>query len=154
MSKANGSETNRSERGTIMKTFLKSILFTSALVISTNSVMAMQMSNSWYEQWHKAKYGRSSPPEEARLNAERAAMAYREETAPKAAIPRNTWFEDFHRAKYGRSSPLEEARLKAERAATAYREEAAPKAGKPADTWLDDFWSAKYGRPAPRHEGR
>lgn len=135
-----------------MKTLVKSILLTGALAIGANGLMAAPASNDWFEQWYKAKYGRSSPIEEARLKAERANTAYREEATPKAVMPANTWFEDFWRAKYGRSSPMEEARLKAERESTAFREEVTPKAAMPANTWRDDFWKAKYGRPFPGNE--
>lgn len=96
-----------------MKTLVKSILLTGALVIGANGLMAAPASNGWFEQWHKAKFGRSSPIEEARLKAERDNTAYREEVTPKAA-PADSSFENRWRAKYGRSSPLERARLKTE----------------------------------------
>jgi hypothetical protein len=70
--------------------------------------------NSWSEQWYRAKYGRPSPLEEARLNAEQANTAYREETTSQVAIPANTWYEGWYRAKFGRPSPTEEAGLKAQ----------------------------------------
>lgn len=136
-----------------MTTLVRNFLVTSALALSTNGLMAAQANNSWFEQWYKAKYGRSSPTEEARQRAEQANTAYREEAGPKAT-PTNTWFEDFWRAKYGRSSPREEARLRKERANTAYREETTPKPVMPANTWRDDFWKAKYGRPYPRSDAK
>lgn len=64
--------------------------------------------NTWFEDFWRAKYGRSSPREEARLRAERANTAYREEVPPKATKPANTWRDDFWKAKYGRSFPLTE----------------------------------------------
>ena len=137
-----------------MKTFLKAILLTTVFGIGANYAMAMQISNPWYEQGHKAKIGRSSAAEEARRNAERAATAYREEAAQEAAILRNWWLEDFHKGKYGRSSAAEEARLRAESASTAFRGETRVEGGVPAHTWLDDFWRNKFGRPAPQREGR
>ena len=132
-----------------MKTFVRSILFTGALAMGANGLFAAPASNDWFEQWHRAKYGRSSPAEEARQNAERANTAFREE--PTAARPTNTWFESWYKAKFGRPSPSEEARLKAERASTAFREE--PKATRPANTWLQDWYKAKYGRPYPLESG-
>jgi hypothetical protein len=130
-----------------MKTPIRKALLTAVLMAGASSMMASPASNSYIDQWYRAKFGRSSPMEEARLRAEQANTAYREEATPKAAL-RNTWFEDFWRAKFGRSSPMEEARLRAEQATTAYREEATPKAALP-NTWLDDFWKAKYGRSFP-----
>ena len=108
-----------------MKTFVRSILFTSALVMGANGLMAAPASNSWLDQWYKAKYGRSSPMVEARQRAEQANTAFREETTREVAPPRsretrvvtgpaNTWLDQWYKAKYGRSSPLEEARRKAD----------------------------------------
>jgi len=80
-----------------------------------------QPTNSWQEQWFKAKYGRYSPMEEARQKAEQANTAFHEETTPRAerrrepATPSNSWREQWFKAKYGRYSPMEEARQKAER---------------------------------------
>jgi len=135
-----------------MKTLVRNVLVIGALAMSANGLMAAQASNSWFEQWYKAKYGRSSPTEEARQRAEQANTAYREETTPRIAASANAWLENFWRAKYGRSSPTEEARLRAERESTAYREEVTPKPAMPANTWRDDFWKAKYGRPFPGNE--
>jgi len=135
-----------------MKTLVRNVLVIGALATSASGLMAAPASNSWFEQWYKAKYGRSSPTEDARQRAEQANTAYREETTPRTATSANTWLENFWRAKYGRSSPIEEARLRAERESTAYREEVTPKPAMPANTWRDDFWKAKYGRPFPGNE--
>jgi hypothetical protein len=140
-------EATAQERKDIMKTSIRNVLVTAVLMGGANGLMASQASNSWIDQWYRAKFGRGSPTEEARLRAEQANTAYREEATAKAAV-RNTWFEDFWRAKFGRGSPMEEARLRAEQANTAYREEATAKAPLP-NTWLDDFWKAKYGRSFP-----
>ena len=91
-----------------MKTLMRSILFTGSLAIGANGLFAAQASNDWFEQWHRAKYGRSSPAEEARQNAERANTAFREE--PTATRPANTWLQDWYKAKYGRPYPLESGR--------------------------------------------
>ena len=133
-----------------MKTLMRSILFTGALAIGANGLFAAQASNDWFEQWHRAKYGRSSLVEEARQKAESANTAFREE--PTTIRPANTWFEDWYKAKYGHPSPRQEARLKAERESTAFREE--PTATRAANTWLQDWYKAKYGRPYPLESGR
>ena len=77
-----------------------------------------QTSNSWFEQWHRAKYGRYSPMEEARQKATQESTAFREETATQPASRTesgpNSWREQWFKAKYGRYSPMEEARQKAE----------------------------------------
>ncbi len=57
-----------------MKTFVRSILFSGALVMGANALMA-ETSNAWLDQWYRAKFGRPSPTEEARLKAEAANTA-------------------------------------------------------------------------------
>jgi hypothetical protein len=136
-----------------MKTFVRSILFTGALAMGANGLMAAPTSNSWIDQWYRAKFGRSSPMEEARQKAARANEAFREEPTSEVAKPANTWFDQWYRAKYGRSSPQEEARQKAERANTAFREEP-PAVAWPANDWLDQWYKAKYGRNSPMAEAR
>src|SRR5258708_6757782 len=118
-----------------MKTFVRSILFTGALVMGANGLVASEATNSWLEQWYRAKYGRSSPAEEARQRAEQANTAFREESARKAAPPANAWFEQWYKAKFGRNSPMEEALQKAEGANTAFREETTREVTAPANTW-------------------
>jgi len=68
---------------------------------------AVMPANTWFEDFYRAKNGRSSPIEEARLRAERANTAYREEIAPPAAKPANTFLNDFWKAKFGRPYPTE-----------------------------------------------
>ena len=133
-----------------MKTFARSILFAGTLVMGASGLMAAQTSNAWLDQWYKAKLGRPSPAEEARLKAERANTAFREETRHEGAMPSNAWFEQWYKAKFGRSSPAEEARQKAAKESTAFREEkrAEPKSS-PTNEWFDQWYRAKYGRPAP-----
>ena len=60
----------------------------------------------------RAKYGRPSPTEEARIQAEQGNTAYREETPSRVAVPANTWYEGWYRAKFGRPSLSAEMRLK------------------------------------------
>ena len=94
-----------------MKTSVRSIMLTAALAIGANGLMAAPASNTWFEQWYQAKYGRSSPREEARRKADKAALPA--QPAAKVARPANDWFEQWYRAKYGQSSPRELARQKA-----------------------------------------
>lgn len=135
-----------------MKMRMKSVLLTSALAIGANALMAAQASqanNQWLDQFYKAKVGRSSPMEEARLKAEAANTAYREEITTAVFGPANPWLEQFYRAKLGRNSPMEESRLRAEGANTAFREENTREAG-PASNWFEEFYRAKFGRNAPK----
>jgi hypothetical protein len=130
----------------------KSILLTGALMLGANALMATQAAtanNNWVDQLYKAKLGRSSPAEEARLKAERANIAFREEATIEVAGPANPWLEQFYRAKLGRNSPMEESRLKAERANTAFREETTREA-RPANNWFEQWYKAKFGRSAPK----
>ena len=127
-----------------MKKFVRSIIFTGAMAMGATGLMAAPASD-WFDQWHKAKYGRSSPAEEARLKAERESPAFREQTPSRVAPARVNWTEEHFKAKLGRNSPTEEDRLKAERENTAFREEPDREAV-PAKTWFDEWYRAKYGR--------
>lgn len=130
----------------------KSIWLTGALVLGANALIAAQAApanNNWVDQLYKAKLGRSSPVEEARLKAERANTAFREETTVQVAGPANPWLEQFYRAKLGRNSPMEESRLRTEGANTAFREETTREA-KPINNWFEQFYRAKFGRSAPK----
>jgi hypothetical protein len=127
-----------------MKHFVNSILLTSALALGVNGLMAAPVSNDWFEQWYKTRYGRPSPTEEARLKAERENTAFREETR-HIAPARQNWIEDLFRAKLGRNTPAEEERLKAERESSAFREEPARETA-PANTWFEEWYRTKYGR--------
>ena len=116
-----------------MRLFTRSIVITGVLAIGTTTLMVAQTTkeqnsadrkatpaqaaaptNARFDGWYRAKYGRPSPTEEARLQAQQANTAYREATPAQAAAPDNTRFEAWYRAKYGRPSPAEEARLKAQ----------------------------------------
>ena len=128
-----------------MKTFVKSILFTGVLAMSASGLMAAQASDSQFDQWYRAKYGRNSPAVEARLKAERESIAFREETSSRVAPARVNWVEEHFKAKLGRNTPAEEARLKAERESTAFRQEPYREAA-PGRTWMEEWHRAKYGR--------
>ena len=136
-----------------MKPFVRTILFGGALAIGATTLMAGQESNTWQDQWFRAKFGRTSPTEEARLKAEQASTAFREELTREAA-PAPNWIEQHYRAKYGRSSPMEEARLKAEQENIAFREETTQRAAPPATNWIEQHFRAKYGRSSPTEEVR
>ncbi|SRR6266568_6073381 len=136
-----------------MKPIVRNILLTGFVAMAANGLAIAQTSNNQFEQWHRVKYGRPSPTEEARVKAEQANTAYREQTPPRVAAPSNAWFEGWYRAKYGRSSPTEEARLQAEEANTAYREETPRQAAVPSNTWYKGWYRAKYGRPSPSIDG-
>ena len=137
-----------------MRTFGK-IGFALALAIGGPNLMPAQTSSDWSEQWHRTKFGRSSPTEEARIKAERASTAHREVAPPVVARPTNDWFrEQWYKTKFGRNSPAEQRRLDAEQATTAFREET--HAGAPTNnTWLSEQrYKTKYGRSSPAEELR
>lgn len=99
--------------------------------------------NSQFEQWHKMKYGRYSPREEARQKDERASTAYREEKPTPA--PKLSRAEEWFRAKFGRSTPAEERKEKAARANEAFREK--PKDPAAEKRWLQEQREkGKFGR--------
>ena len=135
-----------------MKTSVKSILLTGALAMGANALMAAQAvtaSDNWLDQFYKAKLGRSSATTEARVKAEGANTAFRDEATAEAAGPANPWLEQFYRAKLGRNSPMEESRLKVEGTNTAFREETTPQA-RPTNNWFEQFYKAKFGRSVPK----
>ncbi len=121
---------------------------------AARSMAVAQTSNSSFEQWYRAKYGRPSPTEEARMTANEANTAYRAETPSHVAEPANTWYEGWYRAKFGRSSPTEEAPIQAEQSNTAYREETAVQVTAPGNNWYEGWYRAKFGRPSPLEEMR
>ncbi|MBY0507713.1 MAG: hypothetical protein K2X03_27625 [Bryobacteraceae bacterium] len=132
-----------------MKTLLRSVVLTSSLALVASGLMA-QSGISEFDQRYKAKYGIYSPQTEARLRAERANSASREEASVPPARP--NWIEQYYKAKYGRNTPAEEARLKAERDSSASREE--PTQIEPAKSWIDQWYKAKFGRYSPPEEAR
>lgn len=133
-----------------MRALTKRILWTGALAIGTNVLMAAPQTSTdaWLDQFYRAKLGRSSPAQEARQRAEAERTAYREETAREVAGPANPWLEQFYRAKLGRNSPMEEKRLRAQEENAAYREEGKPEA-RPANDWFERWHKAKFGRSSP-----
>jgi len=137
-----------------MKTSIRSLLFSAVLVIGANGLMASPASNTWSGEWYRAKFGRSSPLEEARQRAEQANTAYRQETTHEAASPADSSREQFFKAKFGRYSPMEEARQRAERANTAYREETTSASPSPANDWLEQWHRAKFGRSLTNEDAR
>ena len=125
-----------------MKSVLKGLLLGGALFLGTGGLFGM---GSNFDDWYKAKLGRVSPMEEARVKAEAANTAFRAEPGP-APIPHAS-MEPYWQAKFGRSTPMEEARIKAERANTAFREEAGPRpTGIDESTRRNEYWKAKLGR--------
>jgi hypothetical protein len=72
-----------------MKPFVRSILFTGILAIVASGSMVAQTSNGWSEQWYRAKYGRPSPTEEARLETMQVNSASPETTPPAVAVSSN-----------------------------------------------------------------
>ncbi len=144
-----------------MKRSIRSILFIGALAIGANSLLIAQTTSPWFEGWYRAKFGRPSPTEQARINAtkatEPARAAQADARAGTAPTPVNTWFEQWYRDKYGRPSPTEEARLEVQRARVAPRAESAAKSAKaaaPTNTWFENWYRDKYGRPSPQEEAR
>jgi len=131
----------------------RSIFFTAVLAMVATTSMVAQ-SNSWSEQWYRAKFGRPSPTEEARIQAAQENTAYREVTPAQTAVPSNAWFEGWYRAKFGRPSPTEEARIQTEQANTAYREVTPTQAVTPTNAWFEGWYRAKFGRPSPTEEAR
>lgn len=132
-----------------MTTLARSVIFATTLVAGASGLMA-QSSVSEFDQRFKAKYGVYTPQTEARLRAERANSASREEASGPPARP--NWIEQHYKAKYGRNTPAEEARLEAERNSTASREE--PATTEPAKSWIGQWYKAKFGRYTPAEEAR
>jgi hypothetical protein len=116
-----------------------------ALAICSGAVLAQSNRNDAEERF-KAKFGRYTPAEESRREAEKANTAYRDAKPPKASDEnRSNWAEQQHRAKYGRPTPAEESKIDAEKANTAYRDVTAPAE----DRWYDNYMRSKHGRSAP-----
>ena len=125
-----------------MKTFVTNVLLGGALLMGASGLMA-QSDNSWREQYFRAKFGRNTPLEETRQNAEAVSTAFREEfTTP---MPANTWYEEYFKAKFGRVSPLEEARQNTQAASTAFREEEPTEVVAPVNNWHAQMFRMKTG---------
>ena len=92
----------------------------------------------------RAKHGRSTLTEDARIKAEAANTAYR--AAPTTpAGPAASSSEQWFRAKYGRNSPREEARQNDELGSTAYRADTQAERPDPSRS-VREMMKAKYGR--------
>ena len=125
-----------------MKTEMRRMVMVGIFGLAASGLAAAQP-DTWFEQWHKAKYGRPTPAVEAQVRTERQSMAFREEFPGTAAMPADNWFEQWHKAKFGRPTPAQEARARAERENTAFREEPAEI---PAGNWFREWHRAKFGR--------
>ncbi len=129
-----------------MKTSANNLLLSAALVIGANGLMASPASNTWSDEWYRAKFGRSSPMEEALQKTEQANTAHPQETTHEAASPVDSWAEQFFKEKFGRYSPMEEARQMADRADTPYAEETTGDPAPPTNNRLKQWETAKFGR--------
>ena len=131
-----------------MKHSIKGILPVVILAITTTSTLVAQSGNSWAEQWYRAKFGRPSPTEQARLDAIKQPSL-----APVSAVavtrPRyvNATLEQLYQTKHGRPTPREEARIReanlGKDAVMITRTES------PADSRFENWYRARYGRPSP-----
>ena len=127
-----------------MKTFVRNILITGSLAIFASSSMVAQTSNTGFEQWYRAKYGRPSPTEQARLKTPQVVAASTEATPPTVVVSANGGFEQWYHAKYGRPSPTEEARLETQQINSA-SPEAPPTVAASANSGFEQRYQAQYG---------
>ena len=134
-----------------MKTFVRNILITGSLAIFASSSMIAQTGNGGFEQWYRAKYGRPSPTEQARLNTPPVNVASPSVRTP-VTVSANAGFEQWYRAKYGRPSPTEEARLEAPQVNSASPEATSPTVAASADGGFEQRYQAKYGHPSLSEE--
>lgn len=129
-----------------MKTTWKSILMAGIVLAGAQALLA-EAANQ--DEWFKAKMGRMSPSTEAKIKAEKANVAYREEKTPDPKSA-DVFRESFSKAKTGRASAMEEARHSKADQSTAYREAPAPSKGAAQDHWREEFGKAKLGRSLPK----
>ena len=122
-----------------------------------------QTSNTWLEQWNKAKFGRYSAAEEARQKSVQSVTAYREEAATTPnqqsaeASEGVSWREQWFKTKFGRYTAAEEARQRGQQVETAYREEASSQVTPAPNAYrrnehLEQWYKAKFGRYSPMEE--
>lgn len=125
-----------------MRALVASVLAGAMLMGSTGLMAKTPMpTNSAYEQWFRAKMGRTSPSEEARL------QAVAEQTSTQNAVAPDV-YEQWFRAKFGRTSPSEEARL---RANPAFNEVVTSRIVRaPVNNVYEQWFQAKFGRIPPR----
>ena len=126
-----------------MKAVAKSILFTFILATSSSLLVAQPGSN-YAEQWYRAKFGRPSPTEQARIDAtQKRAVAPADSSAVLGTKHGNPWLEQLYQAKHGRPTPNEEARL---REANLGRDSVMTSKLAPVDDQFENWFRAKYGR--------
>jgi hypothetical protein len=131
----------RQERRKTMRVFVASVL-AGAMLMGASGLMAKTPqvpTTTQYERWFSAKFGRTSPSEEARLQAQ----AVETQATTQSAVTSN-WYEQWFRAKFGRTSPSEEARL---RSNPAFNEEVTSRiVGAPVNNYYEQWYQAKFGR--------
>jgi len=137
-----------------MKSSLKSVLFTSALAIITINTLFAQSSNVGFEQWHRAKFGRPSPSEQARLNTQPVNAPSANAAAVMSAESANSGFEQRYRMKTGRPTPAIEASLMSQQPGPADSSAAQPAIAVTIDSGFERRYEAKYGRLSPTEEAR
>jgi len=135
-----------------MKSSVRSTAFTAILVILTTGSMFAQTSNVGFEQWYRARYGRPSPTEQARLNSQPSNTASPDATPLLAAQPANSGFEQWYRAKVGRPSPAEEARLHSQPLNSVLPAATQSAVAVSGDAGSEQRYQSKYGRPSPALE--
>jgi hypothetical protein len=130
-----------------MKFGVEGILVVGIFAMSAGTVLAAQ-TNSWPEEWYRAKYGRPSPSEQTRIDATRKPEAQIAAAEPVTRARRvNGWLEQFYKEKYGRPTPREDARI---REANLGKDAVmTSKGAAPADLAFENRYRAKYGRPSP-----
>lgn len=118
-----------------MKALTRSIVLAGVSVVAASGLMA-QSKPSHIDQWFRGKFGQASPPEEAKLRAERAAAAFRALPVQPAEKPL-PYIDQYFRGKHGQFSPMEEARLRQEREKAALGAQPTnPKTESHIDQWL------------------
>jgi hypothetical protein len=135
-----------------MKTSVKSILFTGIVAIIATGSMFAQSSNNGFEQLYRAKFGRPSPTELARLSSQPINAASLDAKPFLTAESANSGFAQWYRAKVGRPSPAEEIRLKSSQVNPTLPEVTQPAVS--ADGGFEQRYQAKIGRPSPIEETR
>ena len=135
-----------------MRPSIKAIILTAAFTMGASSLAVAQPS-TWAEQWYRAKFGRPSPTEQARLDAAKPTAAPNGiVNTSYATAQANVWLDQWFRDKYGRHTPMVEARLTEAR--LGMHETMTNQASAPANTWFENWYRAKFGRPSPTEEAR
>jgi hypothetical protein len=91
-----------------MNSFAKSILITGILAIAAAAPMVAQTSNSQFDQWYRAKYGRPALSEQTSLKTTQTTPVAAQ---PSASTSATGGFEQWYLTKYGRPSSTQVARL-------------------------------------------